>query len=243
MPLNAAMLTRDMRYQNTKINYHLSGMILYYGKHYIAMCLYENQGRYYWMECNDTKFRNFEDNNSMIEHCVQGGYQPILLFYRKDDMAVPQEPMKPVDVGAPMKPVDVGASMKPVDVGVSMNLYGNGAEGNSAYVMPSPAPVQPGQYPPPQQNQYPLPGQQPCPCSPQQPSQYPQQQQGQYPVPAQQNQYPSQQGAYPPAQQQQGQYPPSPVPAPTQQQQSQYPPPPPTQQQGAYPPAQQQQGQ
>lgn len=28
----------------------------------------------------------FEDNASMIDHCVQAAYQPILLFYRKDDV-------------------------------------------------------------------------------------------------------------------------------------------------------------
>ena len=97
MPLNAAKLTRDVAMEQTPINYHLSGMILYYGivlcihsyqgKHYVAMCLYEYQGRFYWMECNDTKFRHFEDNASMIDHCVQAAYQPILLFYRKDEVS------------------------------------------------------------------------------------------------------------------------------------------------------------
>ena len=96
MPLNAAKLTRDVTMEQTPIQYHLSGMILYYGtcylfhsytgKHYVAMCLYEYEGRFYWMECNDTKFRHFEDNASMIDHCVQAAYQPILLFYRKDDV-------------------------------------------------------------------------------------------------------------------------------------------------------------
>lgn len=55
MPLNGSALTRETEKRDA-VMYHLSGMILYYGKHYVAMCLYEYEGKFYWMECNDTKF-------------------------------------------------------------------------------------------------------------------------------------------------------------------------------------------
>ena len=96
MPLRADLLTRDTTQQDSnKHTYHLCGMILYYGifllyfyliiigHHYVAMCLYEFEGKFYWMECNDTKFRHFTDNASMIEHCVKSAYQPVLLLCKK----------------------------------------------------------------------------------------------------------------------------------------------------------------
>ena len=96
MPLNGSALTRNAQHKSDDVMYHLSGMILYYGQHYVAMCLYEYQNKFYWMECNDTKFQHFTDNASMIEHCVKAAYQPILLFYERD--AIQYTPQPPADM-------------------------------------------------------------------------------------------------------------------------------------------------
>ncbi|ETW02651.1 hypothetical protein H310_06110 [Aphanomyces invadans] len=66
-----------------RAQYRFKGFVCYYGKHYFAF--FFSTAHQLWLLFDDNKVTDIGKWTDVVEHCVKGRYQPVLLFYEVPD--------------------------------------------------------------------------------------------------------------------------------------------------------------
>ncbi|ETV83195.1 hypothetical protein, variant [Aphanomyces astaci] len=77
----AAKMTQVMH--GIRCQYRFKGFVCYYGKHYFAFFFSTAHQR--WLLFDDNKVTDIGKWTAVVDHCVKGRYQPVLLFYEIPD--------------------------------------------------------------------------------------------------------------------------------------------------------------
>ncbi|KAF0700086.1 Aste57867_9365 [Aphanomyces stellatus] len=66
-----------------KAQYRFRGFVCYYGRHYFAF--FYSTAHQLWLLFDDNKVTDIGNWTQVVDHCVRGRYQPVLLFYEVPD--------------------------------------------------------------------------------------------------------------------------------------------------------------